>query len=110
MLLLASRARRPLGWAAAVPEDRSVGGEGGEGAAAALLGRLQPAVPSVYPGAFEPAVRPHRATEGLGGDLARRRGHCGGEEAEDGDDDSGEDDDAAAGALPRSPSRRGFIR
>lgn len=131
LLLLAQRARRPLGGAAAVPEHRSVGGwKGGEGAAPALLRRLQTAVPSVSPGAFEPAVRAHRAAERLGGDLARRRGHGGGEEEEDGgggDDESGSvedddeddddendddenDDDATVGSVPRPPLRRGVIR
>lgn len=87
LLLLARRARRFLGGAAAVPQHRSVGGgERGEGAASALLRRLQTAVPSVSPGALEPAVRAHRAAERLGGDFSRRRGHDGGEEeGEDGD-------------------------
>lgn len=117
MLLLARRARRPLRGAAAVPQHRSVGGvEGGKGAASALLRRLQTAVPCVSPGAFEPAVRAHRAAERLGGDLARRRGHGGGggEEEEDGDGDGSvedeDDDDATVGSVPRPPVRRGVIR
>lgn len=94
--------------------------QGGEGAAPRLLRRVEPAVPCVSAGAFEPAVRAHRAAERLGRDLARRRGHddavggVGGEE-EEGDGASGgveDDEDAAAtvGSVPRPPLRRGVIR
>lgn len=91
------------------------GGERGERAASALLRRIQTTVPSVSSGAFEPAVRAHRAAEGLGGDLARRRGHGGGEEEEGGGDDDEsssvmDDGDATVGSVPRPPLRRGVIR
>lgn len=80
-----------------------------------LLRRLQTAVPRVSPRAFEPAVRAHRATEGLGRNLSRRRGHGGGGEGEEqgGDDGSGEEDDdgdATTGSLSRPPLRCGVIR
>lgn len=82
------------------------GGERRERAASALLRRLQTTVPCVSPGAFEPAVRAHRAAERLGGDLARRRGHGGGKEEEQGADAG----DATVGSVPRPPLRRGVIR
>lgn len=121
LLLLARRARRLLDGAAAVPQHRSVRRvERGERATSALLRRLQAAVPSVSPGAFEPAVRAHRAAERLGGDLARRRGHGGGEEEEqqeeveaekeEGGGDGNVEGDATVGSVPRPPLRRGVIR
>lgn len=102
--------------AAAVPEHRSVRGrKRGKRATSVLLRRLRTAVPRVSPRAFEPAVRAHRATERLGRNLSRRRGHGGGGEGEEqgGDDERGEeedDGDATTGSVSRPPLRRGVIR
>lgn len=102
--------------AAAVPEHRSMRGrKRRKRTTSVLLRRLQTAVPCVSSRAFEPAVRAHRATERLGRNLSRRRGHGGGGEGEEqgGDDKSGEEDDdgdATIGCVSRPPLRRGVIR
>lgn len=74
-----------------------------------LLRRLQTAV---APWTLQPALGTHRATEGLGRNLSRRRGH-GGEEEEQGVDDEGGQDAAAAattGSVSCPPLRLEGIR